>query len=357
MGTAHVAGTAHNTPAHPVHPQPGLRHEATVETPYSTLQSASLYGHQNSFATGQQAAPAPGQDLGHHSTTRARHVTTGQLQGQQLGWQGTTAPAPHHLVQRPAPLAGQQHLNYLAAQRQPAHPWDHPVSLNDMESDPHLTRRVAEALQAAAAPLAGTTGKHALFPHHLITRGPKKQKTTLGDLTLAEYAWGFTQLIKLKKNADDSVPYMNAHLEKIFEDAIVYPWEVVRAWSEEVCSRVALSKLRWCDMYAIDRLQTTMAQLHTSTISSHKPGSSDKGEIYSMSDEVRRGKPGPPCKFFQNGSCSHVSDHVQNGYRQLHVCTYCLSGKCLFQPHSLKDCKTKKFNVQKKNQQDSGFGN
>ena len=83
-----------------------------------------------------------------------------------------------------------------------------------METNALLTRRVAVALQAAAAPLAGTTGKQAQFPHYLITRGPKKQKNGLGELTLAEYAWGFTQLIKAKTPTDDTVPFMNAHLVK-----------------------------------------------------------------------------------------------------------------------------------------------
>ena len=287
--------------------------------------------------------------------TRFVHVTIQQGSPTQHPWQApgapTTAPAA------PALLAGQQHLDYMAAQRQPTHPWDHPTSLQDLDNDAALTRRVAEALQAAAVPFAGSMGKQAHFPHHLITRGPKKQKTGLGELTLPEYAWGFTQLIKSKDPTEEATPYMNLHLEKILEDAITYPWEVIRAWSEEVCSRIALNRLKWSETYVIDRLQTNMAQQLMASGEARKSVLSPKTDTHEMSEEVRRAKPGPPCKFYQTGTCSYPSDHVQNGYRQLHVCTYCISNKCLLQPHSNKDCKTKKFNVQKKGQTDSGFGN
>ena len=116
---------------------------------------------------------------------RSRHNTTGQFNPPPpTPWHAhhgftprTPAGAP------PAPTAGQQHHNYLSAHR---HPWDHPVNLQDMETDSQLIRCVTEALQAAT-PFNAVNGKHAQFSHHLITRGPKKQKTNLGELSLAEY--------------------------------------------------------------------------------------------------------------------------------------------------------------------------
>ena len=80
------------------------------------------------------------------------------------------------------------------------------------------------------------------------------------------------------------------------------------------------------------------------------------GNLYEMTDEVKSAKPGPPCKFFQTGSCSSTSDHVQNGYRQIHACSFCLANKCQFQPHTLKDCKYKKFDKKKSFDKESGFG-
>ena len=252
------------------------------------------------------------------------------------------------------------HPHTLTALRQPppANPWDHPATLQDLEADATLTRRVAEALSAVATPFAGITGKHAQFPHHLVTRGSKKAKTDLGELSMSEYAWGFLQLIKTKDFSDEVIPFMNTHLERVLEDAMMYEWPDVRKWSEEVCTRIAGGTLRWTDTYIIDRLQTQLSHKNLLGQARSSGGAAlGRPDAYDMSEMVRQAKAAPPCKFFQIGSCTHTHDHVQNGYRQLHVCSYCLANKCLLQPHSAKECKTKKFNSQKKAQAESGFGN
>ena len=165
------------------------------------------------------------------------------------------------------------------------------------------------------------------------------------------------QLIKAKPPNDDSIPYMTDHLEKILEDSMTYTWEGVRQWSEEISTRVSLGRLKWSDVYIIDRLQTQTSH-KTFIDKTQKQTSASRSDFsYEMSDEIRRAKPGPPCKFYQNGNCNHSGDHVQKGYRQQHLCTYCLVNKCLLLQHSSKDCKTKKFNEQRKSQNDPGFGN
>ena len=285
------------------------------------------------------------------SSTRARHHTAGHPPTPPPSWPGAGGAQ----VRAPT-MVGQHRLDYLTAQQQPVHPWDHPPTLQDMENDAALTRRVTEALHTSAAPFNAHTGKHAQFPHHLVTRGPKKLKTNLGELTLAEYSWGFLQLIKMKDQSDDSVPFMNMHLERICEDATLYTWEGIRQLSEDICSKIALGTLRWSDTYVIHRLQAQTSQ-KTPLGNDQKLTSQGRSDPHDMPDEVKRGKPGPPCKFYQTGACTHASDHVQNGYRQLHICAYCLTNKCQFQPHTSKDCKTKKFNSQKKSQSEAGFGN
>ena len=300
--------------------------------------------------TTYQATDTAQPHSGEPAMSRGRHHTSGQPYATPLGWLGHSTLPPRSPL-----LAGQQRVDYLAAQQQPAHPWDHPATLQDLGSNP-LTRRVVEAIHTAAAPFSGHMGKHAQFPHHLITRGPKKQKTNLGELGLAEYVWGLLQIIKARDPSDDSVPYMNLHLERVVEDATIYAWEGVRQWSEDVCSRVSLGTLRWSDTYIIDRLQSQTS--HGALISKDsKQLMQGRVDSYDMSEEVKKAKPGLPCKFHQMGTCSYSSDHVQNGYRQLHVCAYCLANKCQLQPHTGKECKTKKFNSQKKNQSESGFGN
>ena len=50
---------------------------------------------------------------------------------------------------------------------------------------------------------------------------------------------------------------------------------------------------------------------------------------------------GTPCKFFQTGKCSHISDHVTNGHSYKHICSYCFGvGKRFLHPQ--KDCRNAK---------------
>ena len=132
--------------------------------------------------------------------------------------------------------------------------WTHTPTLSDLEGENTITRRVAEALQAVATPFTANPGKHAIFPHDTVTRGLKKQKCNLGELTLPEL-WGIIQLIKAKDPDDVDVFYMNLHLEKVAKEAKTYDRECVRAWSEEIFLRISKSKLEWSDSYIIDRLQ------------------------------------------------------------------------------------------------------
>ena len=295
--------------------------------------AASIY-NPVTFAQGQPVTT---------SQLRQRHFTTGNL---PPAWTSSTAVSTGAPFTT-APPTGGLHL--------PTHqPWDQPTTLHDLEGDANLTRRMAVALQAAAAPFTTGIGKHASFPHQTVNRGSKKDKTGLGELTLPEYIWGFLQILKAKDPSDPDVPYMNHHLEMLVEDAKEFSWEMVRKWSEEVLSRISLGKLTWSNTYEIDRLQTRISHDTAGQITKSDYTKSEGG--YKMADHVRRAKAGPPCRLFQTGTCSHNSDHITNGYRQLHVCAYCITNKCELHPHSQADCKTKKFNDDKKGKKGSGFG-
>ena len=71
-----------------------------------------------------------------------------------------------------------------------------------------------------------------MYPHSYIKRGPKKAKTTLGELTLAEYNLGFIKLINSQDVDPLDRPYIqHQHLEHVNNDTIIYPFSDVRAWS------------------------------------------------------------------------------------------------------------------------------
>ena len=239
---------------------------------------------------------------------------------------------------------------------------DFPASLQGLEEDADLSTRVATLLSAGLAPLAHSTGKKH-FAHSFIARGNKRSRTTLGDLSIPEYSTGFIRLINHHDTPTQNKPDMFRHLEHVNEDAIIYEWEDVRAWSEEICTLVAESKLRWSDEYRIDILRLKLSQRNpkSDSISTPQAASKDKKEAatgdvsYPLSNELRAAKPGPPCKHYNAGTCAHSSDHVINGYRQLHICAHCLSTKCMFWPHGEKGCRTKDFN-KRRVEQGAGFG-
>ena len=62
-----------------------------------------------------------------------------------------------------------------------------------------------------------------LFAHSFVRRGAKKSKTTLGELTLAEYNIGFIRLMNSRDTDVADRPYMFQHLENVNEDATTYP--------------------------------------------------------------------------------------------------------------------------------------
>ena len=240
--------------------------------------------------------------------------------------------------QRRAPVEGPRQHHHL--HREP------PTTVAGLEEEPGLAQRVADAINAAVNPLkSAVKGKHEHgFPYVYVTRGPKRVKAQLDECTLAEYTWGFIQMIKNEKDRHIAGDMEN-HLEQLIYDARTYPWESVRSWSEEVCARVQEGSLSWCDYYEIDRLQTRMAHANGQSIGQ----SSDKKEkpatnmAINLPQAVLSAKPAPPCRAYQMGTCRHPTHHVTNGFRQIHICEFCLTKKVQMLPHSQSQCKSKQF--------------
>ena len=258
-------------------------------------------------------------------------------------------PAPYRSISEVDPRVPRPGLRPLR---------DFPTNLHGFEDDTELQSRVAGFLSATFAPAHSAGKKH--FAHSFIARGLKRSKTTLGDLSIPEYTTGFIRLINHPDTQPSDRPHMFKHLEFINEDAINYSWPDVRAWSEEVCSLVGEGALSWSDEYRLDILRLKLSQenrLHLTAASTanHKELATAADVSHHLTPEVRAAKPGPPCKHFNAGTCTFTTDHVTNGYRQLHVCTYCLSAKCLFWPHADKGCRSKEF-IKKRQDQQPGFG-
>lgn len=212
-----------------------------------------------------------------------------------------------------------------------------PTHVRELTDDEAIQKRVSQLLAANWNPLeTRDTGKRS-FAHTHIVRGTRKVKTGLGELSLPEYIFGLSQVAKTHEGQVREA--IIRHIEAIAEDAITYTWSDVRAWSEEICSRIHDKKLSWGEETKIEYLRLKLSQVV-------RPRGSEvetDGQGQALSAELTAAKPGPPCRQFNFGTCYSVDDHVQNGYRHLHICSYCIFSKCTFNRHAEKDCMGKKL--------------
>ena len=333
-----VAAPAYPPPAPAAQPPP---HIAPTHFPTSFPQN-------NSFIQPRHGVPNAGHvpHMPHVDIT----VPPPHTQGSFFPFVPTQAPPPH------APRVGFHPLGTASAQT----PFrDLPTSLQDLEDIPGLQDGVAHLLSTTLAPLSNITGKK-LYAHSFIKRGNKRARTTLGDLSLAEYNTGFIKLMNSNNVSQSDRPHMFTHLAHINEDAAAYEWQDVRYWSEEVCALVAEGTISWDDRYTVDSMRLKFSQKNRKVGGTADQATRDGDRLdhfhVDMTSEVRAAKPAPPCRSFNNGTCTSKTHHVSNGFRHLHVCAFCIYHKCSPLPHPEKECCSKLFKKTKPRDSESGFG-
>ena len=286
---------------------------------------------------------APAQTPRHHSDAGPYQDTD-----RHRTWQPSPS-APHHSTRR---------VPRQAAAWPAAH--DAPTTLREIQENPDLQGQVANFLSATLGPHANNGKKQ--YAHSYILKGPKKNKATLGELTLPEYNLGFIRLMNSTQVDPSDRHCMLMHLECINEDAARYSWPDVRFWSEEVVHKIAEGTLTWDDEYRIDILRLSLSQqsrIGSQGNTQEDPHQSDTLTLSDIPDEVKSAKPAPPCRHFNAGNCTSKSHHVVNGYRYLHICGYCIYNKCAYLPHPEGTCRSKEYKKQKaarKDAQPAGFG-
>lgn len=220
----------------------------------------------------------------------------------------------------------------------------------DMNEDAELQRRVSQLLCQNLNPVSHASSGKRYFAYAHVVRGRKKVKTGLGELSLPEYNFGLMQMMKY--NEGEVRQAIAQHLEDINEDAISYQWPDVRGWSEEVCTRINENRLNWLDSNRIEYLRLKLSQVYRG----ERSAVDCEGEGYAMDMEVAAAKPGPPCRQYNFSNCFSSDDHVVNGYRHLHVCSFCIYNKCMFLKHAERECKGKRFKTENK-KKGNGQGN
>lgn len=272
---------------------------------------------------------------------------------------------PRQFQQEPRPaLVAQQapHLDYHngAAFMQPPRPamtqYQHDArSTRDLTHSQDLAERLTRALTEPA--LQTENGK---YPHNYIVRGQKRSKTGLGELNATEYLWGLYQLLGDTQEGVDKEG-MRYHYQRVLKNSTTYAWECVRNWSESVFYSInngsGIDKLTWSNRYGIDQLENELAK-KTPISEGYQKGeanpSSSASELVSgyyvkVPSFLAQKRPGPPCSFYNSGSCNQPRHHAHNGYKQLHVCSWCISNRAMYQEHKESECNFKQNNVQNPN--------
>ena len=233
-----------------------------------------------------------------------------------------------------------------------------------LDPEPEIDDQVRAILETTANRLA-TKGKKKGFPHSYVFRGEKKDRTSLGELTLSEHCWGLIRVIEDATLPPEDKPFLVSHLDAVLEDAREFPWENVRRWSEEVFSLISESRLKggWSNETKIELLRMSISRKYTqegkpsttnpSNQSSTRSGATTTRAAPQQQDHL---KGGPPCKDYNNNNCSLQSGHLVDGVKRPHICSYCLTNLSLVHQHSEKDCRIKqKKTSDQKPRQTQGF--
>ena len=326
-------------PQHPADPLLGAGGDArpapaaTAVTPPQPAGPA--YNHGRHYTGYVDRAPAP------PGPARPRH---------------TSAAAGHPYGRPDRPADGRSPLDPLNARLPPQSRY-YSQNLHDLEDSEELQERMAHLLTPILAPLH-TTGKNT-YAHSHVVRGVKKTKTNLGELTLAEYNYGFIRLMNTRDTPTSDRSHMFKHLEAVNQDAASYEWVDVRHWSEEVCSLISVGDLTWDNSYQIDLLRLKFSQMRRGAGAQGERTNAEPGALDALVDipaDVRAARPAPPCRHYNSGTCTHATHHVQNGYRYLHICSFCILHKCSYFPHSEKDCRSKDYKKKNPKEKDPGLG-
>lgn len=195
-----------------------------------------------------------------------------------------------------------------------------------------------------------------IYPFKYITRGPEKKKLSFNSLSLPEHILGMFRIIEDERLDPSIKPYILGHMKEVVEDAAEFDWNGhVRRWSEEVFDLIAEGRLPggWAAQSKIQNLRTGMSRVNSARTSNprdyvssnnlRKPATTgSQNELFKPThqNEVFRG--GPPCPQFNSfKGCQLPSGHLQNGKKQIHVCSYCLANTANAHPHSESQCRTK----------------
>lgn len=217
-----------------------------------------------------------------------------------------------------------------------------PMSTRDFRGNESLDAQVSQILASTASQLTKGNQVQGFFPSKYTRRNPEARKPAANFVSVQDYLWGITRMLRDPEVPNHIKPYLYLHLEEILEDARDYEWHgAVRLWSEECFSMVAEGRLDWADKAKVQLLRMSMSRTSTARLNNTRDHP-NRPRQNSQAQGHDQGKGGPPCPDYNTiQGCGFPSGHMVAGKRMIHVCAYCLSNTSSFNTHSEAVCRNK----------------
>jgi hypothetical protein len=153
------------------------------------------------------------------------------------------------------------------------------------------------------------------FPHKHVPITVARPKPTALDLTLPEFIYGYTDMMRDRELDQETRFQMMDLLIILMDDAFTRPWPSVRHFHLTVIQAMEHGKLQWGDTVRIENLQRQHSW----------PGAAGTSRISNATRTVNGGFNRDPlfCRPFQSNTCDRTTDHQSpRGFVQ-HICSYC----------------------------------
>ena len=174
------------------------------------------------------------------------------------------------------------------------------------------------------------------WPHFYIYRGQDRRSPHFGELTLAEFLFGFLSMVNNPRN-NLNKELMLSILKDMMLDATQFGWPQIRNYYSILASGIEMARYDWSDGSQVSALRAQYAQRPNFSNQSRQSGRSG-----SQNGSVKL------CNAYQMDDCSHPDGH--DGY--LHACAFCYNSTGMLYRHKEKDCRRK--SAQSKNGQRGG---
>ena len=165
----------------------------------------------------------------------------------------------------------------------------------------------------------------AQWPHKKVWLAKTGHWAEYDDLTIEQFVQGYIEIMLPTIPQGPSTQIGRDHicyLQNMMRDTSSAPWHLVRSSHKQILLMVEHNQLKWENVSTRDAIRAAQLLLAKEEAIQAKffdlPAKSTKPGNKPQSKE----EPIKPCHSFNNGTCTHLKNHVIDGTRMLHICAH-----------------------------------